>query len=163
MSLDLMYCGLLVKLRHLGQSLRRDEPDLSTIRVGDTGKNEIAFDVAGVQTAHSLLIERHPFLWCPLGLIADSPQVAGERTINHHLQLGSNVFPLRQATGRGHLQILCCGRIISGLRGLKKSIQRAAGSGPAERISRGSVCRGIPVGSRLSRQQLISQSRRTHR
>ncbi len=158
-----MHGGLLVKLRDLGQSVGGDEPDSCASSIGDADKNEIGLNVPGVKRADALLVQGHSFLRRPLRLIADSPQIAGERAINHHFQFGSQVVALGLTPGSGYLQILCRDRIVPRLCGLEKSIQSAAGGVAAEWITCRPV-RGVgrvPARGLLCRRQLIAERRQS--
>ena len=139
--LHLVHRGLLVKLGKPGQSVVGDEPDFPAFRIDDADKNQRNIDIAGVQIADTLLVERHSFLRGALGLIADLPQVAGKGAIDHNFQLGSGVFSLALTPGSGHLQILRRNGIVSRLCRLEKSIQGAAGRVASERIG----CGCIPI------------------
>ncbi len=141
MSLHLVHRGLLVKLGKPGQSVVGDQPDLPAFSIDDADKNQRNIDIARVQIADALLVERHSFLRGALGLIADLPQVAGKGAIDHDFQLGSGVFSLTLTPGRGHLEILRRNGIVSRLRRLEKSIQGAAGRVAPERVG----CGCIPI------------------
>ena len=125
-SLDLADLVLLVEFGDFGQRVGGDEPDFRSTRISGVDQREIGFHVPGGEHADALAVERHSFLRRSVGVITHPPQISGEGPVHHEFQLGGKVFALGLALGGGHLQILCGGGIIAGLRRLEKPEQSSA-------------------------------------